>query len=423
MSVQFSLASHICGINSGSALARSFTYTAKVKLTSSTAGDVLTIVTPAFKIMQLYWNGTAWGLTSFSSGSSVQTALGATPINEWVSAALVFTNYNDGTSNNSRCIAYVKAAGGSVLTATINTSPAQYSDTVGRIFLGDHVSYTSPTGTPLNAAFIGADVKLWSTVLTQSQIEAEWDQQAPVITSNLICANYFDGGSISAALTSDTSNAAYADTWSAVDSDDSTNTNPVYSSDAPTYGPAAPVLSGEDTLPEAPVITGALTATLGAATLASTTTAPRTADLTATLGAATLSSTTATAIAGSLTATLGATTLSSTGVVPVFGDLVVTLGAATLEASDLASTRGVLDATLGAATLSATASAVLVERTGVLSATLGSAGLLSAGTVGVYPLDRLFTATVVDNSLVVTVLATDLSRTVRAVELQATVLQ
>ncbi len=185
----------------------------------------------------------------------------------------------------------------------------------------------------------------------------------------------------------------------------------------------SPTLSGEDTLPEAPVITGALTATLGAATLSSASTAPRVGNLTATLGAATLSSTGTSILSGNLTATLGAATLTSAGVVPVVGELSATLGAATLEASDLASARGALDVTLGAATLSATATAVLVERTGVLNVTFGGISLSSAGTLGSYPLERPFIATVVDNSLVATVVAADLSRTVRAVELQATVMQ
>lgn len=284
----------------------------------------------------------------------------------------------------------------------------------------------APFGTTFWYDGLLAHLKVYNRALSESEVAAEATQGAPVSSTNLISYHSFSNSSIATAVAPDAGTGTFFYFTSAP----STSTDmPVFVSppslegedDLPESGDAS--LSGEDTLTEGPAILGDLTATLGAATLAATATAPRTADLTATLGAATLSSTTATAIAGSLTSTLGAATLSSTGVVPVFGDLSVTLGAATLEASDLASTRGVLNATLGAATLSATASAVLVERTGVLSATLGSASLSSAGTVGAYPLDRLFTATVVDNSLVVTVLATDLSRTVRAVELQATVLQ
>jgi hypothetical protein len=329
---------------------------------------------------------------------------------------------NNGTAGNGRVQAYIRRPGQSTVTAFADYSPSTTSDAIGlRVQLGASTSYYNDRG----ARFIAADAKLWSRVLTQSQIEAEWDQQTPASASDLMVANYFDGGTISAALTSDVSNISWGGSWNATNFDGGGQANPTYSSDAPTYGPAAPTLSGEDTLPqlEAAGISGTVSATLGAATLSSAGSVPRTGTLSSTLGAATLSSAGVVLAGGSLTRTLGAATLASSGAIAVSGSLSATLGTATLLSADVPLTRGNVNVVLGAATLSSAGVAVLGEIDGVLLATLGATNLSSAGFVGVVPIDRPLTLSVVDNSIVATVLATDLSRTARAVELQATVVQ
>ncbi len=430
MSIQFTADNSLTGIgtsNSALMVPRTFTFTAKVKITdlaalgvSGAPASIISILTRDYRSAYLAWNGTGWTVRAEYSSTATATLATGGATSEWVSIALVMSN--NGTAGNGRVQAYIRRPGQSTVTAFADYSPSTTSDAIGlRVQLGASTSYYNDRG----ARFIAADAKLWSRVLTQSQIEAEWDQQTPASASDLMVANYFDGGTVSAALTSDVSNISWGGSWNATNFDGGGQANPTYSSDAPTYGPAAPTLSGEDTLPqlEAAGISGTVSATLGAATLSSAGSVPRTGTLSSTLGTATLSSAGTAPVLGTASATLGTATLTSSGVVAVRGALSATLGAVTLSAADLASTRGNVSVTLGSATLSSTVSGVLGEIDGVLLATLGAINLSSVGTIGQFPLERPFTVTVVDNSIVATVLATDLSRTARAVELQATVVQ
>lgn len=127
-------------------------------------------------------------------------------------------------------------------------------------------------------------------------------------------------------------------------------------------------------------ISGTLTATLGAATLASTAKVAIAGTSTATLGAATLSSTGTVALAGTTTATLGAATLASTATVAIAGTSTATLAAATLFATGTLAISGTATATLAATTVVA---AGTVAITGATSATLAAATLASTGTISI----------------------------------------
>jgi hypothetical protein len=104
-------------------------------------------------------------------------------------------------------------------------------------------------------------------------------------------------------------------------------------------------------------ITGSLSVTLDAATLAATGALAIAGNASVTLDAATLAATGKLAIAGSLAATLDAATLAATGTLPIVGALSTTLDAATLAATGAqgaASGTGSLSVTLDAATVAAT---------------------------------------------------------------------
>lgn len=419
MSIQFTANNQIFKVNSTNTLTRAFTLLAKVKLDdTAVAGTVLSLFSPNSKIYRLRWSGVTWEL--INNDGTLITVGGTATTSEWVSVALRVTTFNNGIGDITRVAAFVRNTSGATVTASGDT--VQYTDTIGQIFVGNYIDYSAAGRN--NARFKAADVKSWSVVLSQADIEAEWNQQAPIRTADRVVVNYLDGGSIAAAQTSDYAVATWANSWTAVDADGTTKSLPVYSAEAPSYT-TNPTLSGEDTLPQLdnPGTGGALERTLGAATLSSTGEVPRTGALSSTLGVATLSSTGTVPVRGELSRTLGAATLTSAGAVRISGALSSTLGAATLTAADASLAIANLSATLGAVTFSSTGVAILGEIDGTLIGLLGPASLSSGGFVGTVPVERAFTATVVDNTFVATALATDFSRTARAVELQATVVQ
>lgn len=133
--------------------------------------------------------------------------------------------------------------------------------------------------------------------------------------------------------------------------------------------------------PAAAGVTGDLSATLGAATLASTGTLAIAGALSATLGAATLASTSTLGIAGDLSQTLGAATLSATGTLAIDGGVSATLGDATLSATGTLAIAGALSQTLGTMSLSSTATAPQAGIVGELAATLGALSMSAAATI------------------------------------------
>jgi hypothetical protein len=251
MSVQFTSNTHVCGIDSNTAIShRAFTMTAKAYLDSDTAGAAISLETTSSQYHELYWAGSATGWrvgVNYRNATNSRT-IGTSATGVWVSVALVGqVNGSDG----SELRGIIKPPGGALVGVTAPNP--QYNDTLDNI----HISAADTT---LGSWFRGkiADVKIWSRALSDAEVDAEFASQAAASTANLICANYFDGGSISAALTSDVSNAAYANTWSNLDYAGVARSNPVYSADAPTYGSVAPTLSGAwtmpDTMPAAPGI-------------------------------------------------------------------------------------------------------------------------------------------------------------------------
>lgn len=243
MSVQFTANTQICGIDSNTAIdQKSFTITAKVYLDSDTAGAALSTDTTSMQYHELYWDSTAnggWKIGVNYRGT--QATMGTTPVNEWVSIAMVF---RANVSNLAEIRGHVKAASGAMLSAT--AANAQPVDTLNEIF----ISGGYPTS-GASAWFRGkiADVKLWARPLSDAEVEAEFASQAPVSTTDLICANYFDGGDITNALSSNISNQAYANTWTAVDYAGVTRSNPIYSAAAPAYATAGVTLSGTVAMP------------------------------------------------------------------------------------------------------------------------------------------------------------------------------
>lgn len=125
-------------------------------------------------------------------------------------------------------------------------------------------------------------------------------------------------------------------------------------------------------------ITGALTATLGAATLSGTGALAISGALTTTLSAATLSGTGALPISGAVTSTLAAATLAGTGTLPITGSSTVTLDAATVSASGTIGSFATLAVTLNAATLAATGTLPIA---GAVSVALAPATLAGVGTL------------------------------------------
>lgn len=154
-----------------------------------------------------------------------------------------------------------------------------------------------------------------------------------------------------------------------------------------TLNPTEPLLFQEDLAfgwlnapAAASPISGTLSATLAAATLASTATVAIAGTSSATLAAATLSATGTVSISGTASATLAATTVVSAGTVALTGSTTATLAAATLAGTGTLSLSATLTATLGDATLAATGTAGNVV-TGTLAVTLDAATLAAASTL------------------------------------------
>jgi hypothetical protein len=247
MSVQVTANNQSFRVDSGALLPRAFTVTCKIKLDdTAVAGTVLSLVSDNFKLYRVRWSGATW---QFINSDSSLTSIGGTGTTaQWVSVAMRISTTPVSGGDITRVDTFVRNDGGVTFTASGTTE--QFMDTVGRIFIGNLVDY-SPAGQN-NARFKAADLKAWSVVLSQADIETEWDQQAPSRTADRVVINYFDGGSIEAAAASDYAVAAWAATWDRIDNDGSIKSFPVYSAESPSYGGGtARTLTGTDTLPSA----------------------------------------------------------------------------------------------------------------------------------------------------------------------------
>ena len=221
-----------------------YTVTMRVYMTtdSATTNNILNIETDDSQMHQLYTDGNN---TSWKVGHSLKTTsatLGTGNTGEWISIALV------GAINGSSqkvLRGYLRNVGGATQSVE-HVHGHQTADELNMVLLNGW-NYNNAT----NGLCKVADFKIWSSALTQTQIEAEWDSAAPVITSGLICHNDFGGANIGEALSSTTSNQTGFDTWVSTDSSNNTSAvDPVWSSDNPTYEAAGATLSGTVAMPD-----------------------------------------------------------------------------------------------------------------------------------------------------------------------------
>jgi hypothetical protein len=125
-------------------------------------------------------------------------------------------------------------------------------------------------------------------------------------------------------------------------------------------------------------VTGNLSATLGAVSLAATGSAPISGAAAVTLDALTAAGNGAVSESGALAATLSAVTLNATGTVSAAGTLTATLDPVALSAAGAITASGTFASTLGHVTLGASGSAPV---SGALSKTLGQVTLAASGFV------------------------------------------
>lgn len=221
-----------------------YTVTMRVYMTTDSAStnNILNVQTDDSQMHQLYTDGNN---TSWKVGHNLKTTsatLGTGNTGEWISIALVGA-VNGASQKVLR--GYLRNAGGATQSVE-HVHGHQTADELSMVLLNGW-NYNNAT----NGLCKVADFKMWSSALTQAQIEAEWDSSTPVITSGLICHNDFGGANIGEALSSTTSNQAGFDTWVSTDSSGNTSAvDPVWSSDNPTYAAAGVTLSGTVAMPD-----------------------------------------------------------------------------------------------------------------------------------------------------------------------------
>lgn len=241
MSIGFDSNTDYCRINPAGAISHyAFTLIAKVRITSAAAGHVLSVYTNTthWHSVRVDAAGTTFSINRNNSAATSDIATIA--LDTWHSVAIC--GWISGATR--KLSGYVKTDAGALQKATVDNP--QSNDTLTYISLGAGSSGNYPRG-------LLAYAKLYSRALSDSEIEAEMVAEAPVSETNLVSYTTGQGGNIGAAMTANTSNAAYADTWTAHDFSNSAGTTPTYSSDAPTWVSAGPTLSGSvqmvDTVP------------------------------------------------------------------------------------------------------------------------------------------------------------------------------
>lgn len=238
MSIEFDSNYDYARIAPAGAIAHAqFTIIGKARIRSAAWGTVLSVLTDAthYHAINVESNGTTFTL-SRNYGAATAT-IGTASLDEWVSVALV--GWDSG--GQRKLTGYLKTASGALQKATLDDP--QYVGDLNYIWAGAGYGEDYPRGRI-------ADVRVWSAVLSDAEIESEMDAADAQREDDLVCSNAFSGVDIDAALTSTVSNAAYADTWVAKDADGTDGTKPTYSADAPVYVGFGPTLSGSVNMPD-----------------------------------------------------------------------------------------------------------------------------------------------------------------------------
>ena len=250
MSIEFTGTGQRLTIDSGTAIDhKSFTLLARFKITTDTTCTLFEIVTSATRLLRLWFDATTDQIKISEVYQGVTAVVGTVTTGTWFLAGM---QGQDQGTGQLRLYGFVVPAGGAFSAAYVDSN--QYFDQLNSIFVG-----TSEDDTSDWLRGRCADLSLWSSFLTQSQITAQALQQAAITSTALIGSNHFDGGNIAGAKSSNVSNAAYFDNWAAADSDGTARTDPVYDADAPAYVPSFVVaaVSSPITLPdEAPTAIG-----------------------------------------------------------------------------------------------------------------------------------------------------------------------
>lgn len=263
MSIEFSGSTQRFSIDSGSDIdCESFTVCGKFKLTSSADCVLLTFYTgTGSRVHTLYYDSTTGSLYVRENYTTVVAEIGAVTTGEWFTAGIRGTSYTDG---KIRLNGFVKRPSGGFISA--NADSGQYVDTLNHVYIGTSKEYTA-----LWLRGRAADIHIWKSYLSDSDLTTQSAQQAAVTTTALVCSNYCDGGDLANASSSnvDNSSGAYAATWGRTDYDGTTpgTPDPAYSADAPTYAGTAPTLSGTVAMPSTLPSLGVDVATLRANTV------------------------------------------------------------------------------------------------------------------------------------------------------------
>lgn len=238
MSIKFDSNTDYCRINPAGAISHyAFTLIAKVRITSAAAGHVLSVYTNTTHWHSVRVNASG---TTFSINRNLGAAtgdIGTVALDTWHSVAI-----KGWVSGEQRKLTgYLKTDAGALQSATVDNP--QYGDTLTYVSLGAGDSGNYPRG-------LIAYAKLYSRALSDEEITAEMESATPVSNTNLVSYTTGQGGNITAAMTADTSNAGYADTWTSYDFSNSAGTTPTYDADAPTYASAGATLSGSVDMPD-----------------------------------------------------------------------------------------------------------------------------------------------------------------------------
>ena len=226
MSIEFTGSGQRFTVDTGAAIDhKSFTIAGKFKITSNTTCSLAEIITTSTRVLRLWYDATSGEIKVSEVYQGVTAVVGSVTVNTWFTAGL---QGQDRGTDQLRLHGFVVPSGGTFSAAYVDSN--QYFDQLNSIFVG-----TSEDDTSDWLRGYAADFHLWSSFLTQSQIEAQATRQAAITSTALIGSNYFDGGTIAAAKTSNVSNQSYFDTWAAADSDGTSRTDPVYNADAPAY--------------------------------------------------------------------------------------------------------------------------------------------------------------------------------------------
>ena len=237
MSITFDSALDFARIapSAGVLLHTATTITARIRITSAAAGVALAVEMQSTHLHEITIDSAGTAFVLSRNYGAATGSVGTGTLNTWVPIALVLYE----SSGTKYLRAYINDS-----STFVDVSNPQFVDSIINIWAGGHTSGGYPRGRI-------ADVKIWSAALTASEIATEFAQQSAARSAGLAVANYFDGGNIGAAMSSDVSNYAWGDTWDNVGLYGASGTAPTYSTDAPTYSPIFPVLTGGFTMPAA----------------------------------------------------------------------------------------------------------------------------------------------------------------------------